>query len=136
MRLRLSTLLFAAAVCVAPLRAPLSAQTTACGPADGKLALVLSGGGAKGFAHIGVLHMLDSLGIVPDLVVGTSAGALIGALYASGLDVSEVLHDIVAMGLDTLVGRYGAATPPSLGQRRAILAWEGSSRGFELQTNV
>ncbi len=127
----------AVALCVA-LAAPVRAQAppSSCGPATGKLALVLAGGGAKGFAHIAVLRTLDSLGIVPDLVVGTSAGALIGALYASGLGVPDVLQGIVGMGLDTLVGRYGAATPPSLGDRRAILAWEGGAQGFALQTNV
>lgn len=120
----------------APAAAPAAARVPACGPADGKLALVLSGGGAKGFAHIGVLRALDSLGIVPDLVVGTSAGALIGALYASGFGADEALRGILGMGLDSLVGRYGAATPPSLGDRRAILAWEGGGQGFSLQSNV
>ncbi|HSE52478.1 MAG TPA: patatin-like phospholipase family protein, partial [Gemmatimonadales bacterium] len=59
---------------------PLQAQTCPAAP----LALVLAGGGAKGFAHIGVLYSLDRLGVRPDLVVGTSIGAIIGALYASG----------------------------------------------------
>lgn len=49
-----------------------------------KIALVLSGGGAKGMAHIPVLQALDSLGIVPDLIVGTSMGAVMGGLYAMG----------------------------------------------------
>ncbi len=49
-----------------------------------KVALVLSGGGAKGMAHIPVLQALDSLGIVPDLIVGTSMGAVMGGLYAMG----------------------------------------------------
>ena len=48
-----------------------------------KLALVLSGGGAKGIAEIPVLQELDRRGIVPDMVLGTSMGALIGAFYAS-----------------------------------------------------
>ena len=42
-----------------------------------KIALVLSGGGAKGIAHIPVLQALDSLGIVPDLIVGTSMGSVV-----------------------------------------------------------
>jgi len=49
-----------------------------------KVGLVLSGGGAKGFAHIGVLKVIDSLGIEIDYVAGTSMGAIIGSLYATG----------------------------------------------------
>ncbi|MBW7934553.1 MAG: patatin-like phospholipase family protein, partial [Gemmatimonadaceae bacterium] len=111
-------------------------RPAACTADTGKLALVLPGGGAKGFAHLGVLRMLDSLGVVPDLIVGTSAGAIMGALYASGLDVAEIERDVKALGLDTLVGRYRAPTPPSLGTRRAILVWEGGSQGFILRTSV
>lgn len=48
------------------------------------LALVLSGGGARGMAHIGVLKILEENNIVPNLVVGTSAGALVGGMYAAG----------------------------------------------------
>ena len=51
---------------------------------DIKVGLVLSGGGAKGFAHIGVLKVIDSLGIKIDYISGTSMGAIIGALYATG----------------------------------------------------
>ena len=49
-----------------------------------KIALVLSGGGAKGIAHIPTLQAMDSLGIVPDIIIGTSMGSIVGALYASG----------------------------------------------------
>jgi NTE family protein len=48
------------------------------------IGLVLGGGAAKGFAHIGVIKALEAQGIVPDLVIGTSAGAMVGALYAAG----------------------------------------------------
>jgi NTE family protein len=48
------------------------------------IALALGGGAAKGFAHIGVIKALEAQGIVPDIVIGTSAGSLVGALYASG----------------------------------------------------
>lgn len=51
---------------------------------DQKIGLVLSGGGAKGLAHIGVLKVIDSLGIKVDYIAGTSMGAIIGSLYASG----------------------------------------------------
>ena len=49
-----------------------------------KVALVLGGGAARGFAHIGVIKALEAQGIVPDMVVGTSAGSVVGALYAAG----------------------------------------------------
>ncbi|MDD5612485.1 MAG: patatin-like phospholipase family protein [Gallionella sp.] len=49
-----------------------------------KIALALGGGGARGFAHVGVIKALEAQGIVPDMVVGTSVGSAIGALYAAG----------------------------------------------------
>ncbi|MDP3483534.1 MAG: patatin-like phospholipase family protein [Sulfuricella sp.] len=49
-----------------------------------KVALVLGGGAVRGFAHIGVIKTLEAHGIVPDMVVGTSAGSVVGALYAGG----------------------------------------------------
>jgi len=49
-----------------------------------KIGLALGGGAARGFAHIGVIKALEAQGIVPDLVVGTSAGSVVGALYAAG----------------------------------------------------
>jgi len=55
-----------------------------------KLALVLSGGSSKGFAHIGVIRELERHGIKPDLIVGTSMGALIGGVYASGRSIDEI----------------------------------------------
>src|SRR6478609_11223293 len=63
----------------------------------GKTALVLAGGGAKGMAHLGVIHILDSLGIRPDFVIGTSMGSIVGALYASGYTAHEI--DSLARGL-------------------------------------
>ncbi len=55
-----------------------------------KTALVLSGGGARGFAHIGVLKALEEVGFYPDLIVGTSIGAVVGALYAGGNTPDEI----------------------------------------------
>ena len=62
-----------------------------------KLALVLSGGGARGFAHVGLLKVLDELGIEVDYIFGTSMGAIIGGLYAagfSGLEIEEIVVNI------------------------------------------
>ena len=55
-----------------------------------RVALMLSGRGARGFARLGVLRVLEREGWRPDLVVGTSAGAIVGAMYASGLSVAEI----------------------------------------------
>jgi NTE family protein len=57
-----------------------------------RLGIVLSGGGSRGLAHAGVLRALAENGIEPDCIAGTSAGALVGALYASGRDMAEVLR--------------------------------------------
>ncbi len=54
------------------------------------VALVLSGGGSRGFAHIGVLKALEREGIEPDIVVGTSMGSVIGGLYASGVSPEDI----------------------------------------------
>ncbi|MDR3049715.1 MAG: patatin-like phospholipase family protein [Elusimicrobiota bacterium] len=53
-------------------------------------ALVLGGGGARGFAHIGVLEIMESEGVPIDLVVGTSMGSIVGALYCSGMPMANV----------------------------------------------
>ncbi|WP_293394393.1 patatin-like phospholipase family protein [Nevskia sp.] len=55
-----------------------------------KVALALGGGAARGFAHVGVIKMLESQGIQVDLIIGTSAGSVVGALYASGLNGFEL----------------------------------------------
>ena len=55
-----------------------------------RIALVLGSGGPRGFAHVGVLKVLEENGIKPDMVIGSSVGAMVGALYASGLPVREL----------------------------------------------
>jgi NTE family protein len=64
-----------------------------------KTGIVLSGGGARGVAHLGVLKALDELGVVIDCISGTSAGALAGALYAQGLKPDSIFELIKKMGL-------------------------------------
>ena len=56
-----------------------------------EIGLVLSGGGARGIAHIGVLKALDELNIHPTVISGTSAGSIIGVLYAMGLSSQEMI---------------------------------------------
>jgi NTE family protein len=59
-----------------------------------KIGLALGGGGVRGLAHIPVLETLDDLGIKPDIIAGTSMGAIIGALYASGMSGKEIRERI------------------------------------------
>jgi NTE family protein len=56
------------------------------------IGLVLSGGGARGFAHLGLMQALNESGIFPEVISGTSAGALAGVLYADGYTPKEILH--------------------------------------------
>jgi len=55
-----------------------------------RVALVLGSGGPRGFAHIGVLKALDDAGIRPDIVIGSSVGSMVGALYAGGMSAREL----------------------------------------------
>ncbi len=57
-----------------------------------KFGVVLSGGGVKGFAHVGLLVALEEEGLYPSLIAGASAGALIGAIYATGIPAKEILN--------------------------------------------
>lgn len=57
------------------------------------VALVLGSGGARGYAHIGVIEVLEQQGIHPDFIVGTSAGSIVGSIYASGKTAAE-LHEV------------------------------------------
>jgi NTE family protein len=59
-------------------------------PTSVKIGLALGGGAARGFAHVGVIKALEAQGIVPDIIVGTSVGAAVGALYANGLNGFEL----------------------------------------------
>jgi NTE family protein len=59
-------------------------------PKNPRIGLSLAGGGAKGFSHVGVLKILDSLGVKVDYVAGTSMGAIVGGLYASGYSGKEI----------------------------------------------
>ncbi|WP_267403641.1 MULTISPECIES: patatin-like phospholipase family protein [unclassified Chryseobacterium] len=59
-------------------------------PKNPKIGLSLAGGGAKGFSHVGVLKVLDSLGVKVDYIAGTSMGAIVGGLYASGYSGKEI----------------------------------------------
>lgn len=69
-----------------------------------KVALVLSGGGAKGIAHIPLLQTLDSLGIVPDMIIGTSMGGVVGGFYAVGYSGDTISKIALTANWSELLG--------------------------------
>ncbi|MEJ0008407.1 MAG: patatin-like phospholipase family protein [Steroidobacteraceae bacterium] len=74
-----------------------------------RIGLVLSGGGARGAAHIGVLEVLDQLHIPVDAIAGTSMGAVVGGLYASGLSAKDIA--VVANSLNWQDAFHESAAP-------------------------
>jgi NTE family protein len=71
-----------------------------------KIGLVLSGGGAKGFAHIGALKVIEKAGIKIDFIGGTSMGAVVGALYTSGYSANQIDSIFVATDFNNLITDY------------------------------
>jgi len=80
-----------------PPAAPPAAQ-----PEPLRIGLALGGGAAKGFAHIGAIKMLEANGIRVDVIAGTSAGSVVGALYASGLDPFEIQRRAMALDASSI----------------------------------
>jgi NTE family protein len=102
--------------------APSTAPTEPKSSANRKVAFVLGGGAARGFAHVGAIKVLEAHGIRPDLIVGTSAGSFVGALYAAGHSAQQLEQ----IALET--------------QRRELvdysLGWFGLIKGEALQEYV
>lgn len=92
-----------------------------------QLALVLGGGATRGFAHVGVIRVLEQQGIKPDLVVGTSAGSFVGALYAGGYNAAELQQ--IAMDLEESALRD--VTFPNRGVVKGELLQDYINRGLE-----
>lgn len=103
----LSALLFAACS-TAPKQPEIIAQTVtpAIPPVvriPPKIGLVLGGGGTRGFAHVGVIKALEAQGIVPDIIVGTSVGSAVGALYAAGFNGFQLQEISIPMKGDSVI---------------------------------
>lgn len=86
-----------------------------------KIGLALGGGAARGFAHIGVIKVLEANGITPDLVVGTSAGSLVGALYAAGNNAAALQK----MAIDMDEAAISDWSVPFFTQSTGVLKGEG-----------
>lgn len=88
-----------------------------------RVGLVLSGGGARGFAHVGVLKALEAARVPVDLIVGTSMGAIVGGLYASGMTADELEREILAVNWGDLFDRR---------EPRQLLSQRRKEEDFEL----
>ncbi len=82
-------------------------QSLQTGNDPGPVGLTLSGGGARGLAHIGVLHIIDSAGVRIDYINGTSMGSIVAAMYAAGYTVAEIESFALSMDWNSIFGRFG-----------------------------
>ena len=133
-RWRLPALLLAAflAGCASPPppAAPIATPPLAVVPkVPPRVGLALGGGAARGFAHVGVIQVLEEAGIRPNLVVGTSAGSLVAALYASGRNGQQLQS--VAMEMDEAA--FADWTLPLF--NRGVLRGEALARYVDNQVN-
>ena len=87
----------ALSACFGPRKPVVPPALVAPAPVKLKIGLALGGGAARGFAHIGVIKMLEASGIHPDVVAGTSAGSVVGALYASGMNPFQLQQAALAL---------------------------------------
>ena len=83
-----------------------------------KIGLVLSGGGAKGFAHIGVLKVLEKAGVKIDYITGTSMGAVVGGLYATGYNATQIDSIFRNTNFTELVNDYIPRTSKNFYEKR------------------
>lgn len=101
----------------------LSLLCVPAGAASAQTCLVLSGGGARGMAHIGVLRVLERERVPIDCIVGTSMGAVVGSLYASGLGADEIERQLGALD-------WGEMFVDRLDRRRDSLRRKAEDRSF------
>jgi NTE family protein len=87
------------------------------------IGLALGGGGLRGYAHIGVLRALEEAGIKPDIVVGTSAGALVGAAYASGMTPDQIQSAAMNVNVSSLIDWTWSSSGIMRG--RKLASWIG-----------
>lgn len=88
-----------------------------------KIGLVLSGGGARGIAHIGVLKKLEEAKIKPDYIAGTSIGAIIGALYAMGYSADQIEKMVLSQDWDALFSNKSSLKSVSIEEKREYASY-------------
>jgi NTE family protein len=105
-----------------------------------KIGLVLSGGGAKGFAHVGVLKVIDELGIPIDYIAGTSMGALIGGFYSIGYSALDIEKMISTQNWDLLLSDHISRQFVPIYEKkdfeRYILSFPIKPKGIQLPSGI
>ncbi len=99
----------------------------AAGPDRPRVGLVLSGGGARGITHVGVLKVLEEARVPVDLIVGTSMGAIVGGLYASGMSATDLEREVLAIDWGNVFERR---------EPRQLLSQRRKEEDFELSPVV
>ncbi len=103
-----------------------------------RIGLVLSGGGAKGIAHIGVLRVIEESGLKVDYITGTSMGSIVGGLYASGYDASKLESLVLSMDWDDVLADYVSRRSVSIDEKgehdKYIGSFQISRKGLKLPT--
>jgi NTE family protein len=125
--------LLALALSASAASAQMDTVPKAC-PAGGRTALVLGGGGARSLSEIGVIMTLDSAGIRPDVVIGTSMGSVVGALYASGYSGRQLDSIVHTLPLQQLFSSDPPNLPQVFGTLHPLLVLETGSRGLSLRS--
>lgn len=110
-------------------------------PTRPKVAVVLAGGGAKGFAHVGVLKVLEREGVPVDMIVGTSIGSIVGGLYAVGYSAEQIElmckeQNWRRLLSDRIERRYLSANKQTLQQRYVLSLPLNSRRFFSLPQSI
>ncbi|WP_035382653.1 patatin-like phospholipase family protein [Ferriphaselus sp. R-1] len=113
------------AACATPPAVPLPPpEPVAVERPPARIALALGGGAARGFAHVGVIKALEAQGISPDIVVGTSAGSVVGALYAAGLNGFQIQELSMGMAEEQVVdgsGMYRCIAETAVSNKRGCI---------------
>ncbi len=116
------------------------AQTDSIAPKRPKIGLVLSGGGAKGFAHIGVLKVLEEVGLQPDYITGTSMGGILGGFYALGFSADSIAKVVALQDWELLMNdkikRSDLAFQDKENDERYVLTLPIRKKGVDLPSGI
>lgn len=93
-------------------------------PAHAQEALVLSGGGSRGLSHVGALQAVEELGHDPDIVIGTSMGAVVGALYAAGYTPEEIRARVLEIDWSRVFNATAQVIGPDRSPRYSMIAFD------------